>query len=159
MTLLNVFKYTLKLLIVTSFTFQVWANDLHLVDGHIRAMPVTVPNTAAYFTLDNHGKAVRLVAAETPVAKEAQLHTLLEENGVIKMRRVESYDIAEHGKLTLSQSGNHIMIIGLKKPLELGQKVPLTLMFSDNSQMTIELPVKKIVMPHDHDHQHQHHHH
>ncbi|MCL1078319.1 copper chaperone PCu(A)C [Parashewanella spongiae] len=158
MTLLSVFKYSLKLLIVASFTFQVWANDLHLIEGHVRAMPATVPNTAAYFTLENHGAAIRLVAAETPVAKEAQLHTLLEENGIIKMRRVESYDIAEHGKLTLSQSGNHIMIIGLKKPLQLDQKIPLTLTFSDNSSMTIELLVKKMAMPHDHKHEHKHHH-
>ena len=64
-----------------------------LVDGYVRAMPATVPNSAAYITIENHGDATRLVAVDAPFATEAQLHTLIEENGMIKMRQVEGFDI------------------------------------------------------------------
>lgn len=115
-----------------------------MTEGHVRAMPDTVPNTAAYFTLENHTeKAVRLTGVSTSVAKEAQLHTIIEEQGMVKMRQVEGFDIPSHGRLILSPSGEHVMLLGLKAPLVLDQKVELQLQFNDGEQMLITLPVSK----------------
>ncbi|MGL4613818.1 MAG: copper chaperone PCu(A)C [Shewanella sp.] len=115
-----------------------------MLDGHVRAMPETVPNTAAYFTLENHAdKAVRLIGATTNVAKEAQLHTMVTEQGVVKMRHVEGFTIPSHGSLTLAPSGDHVMLLGLTAPLALEQQVELQLQFDDGQAMTITLPVAK----------------
>jgi copper(I)-binding protein len=77
------------------------------------------------------------------VAKEAQLHTIIEEQGMVKMRQVEGFDIPSHGRLILSPSGEHVMLLGLKAPLVLDQKVELQLQFNDGEQMSITLPVSK----------------
>lgn len=128
-----------------------------LVDGYVRAMPATVPNSAAYITIENHGDATRLVAVDAPFATEAQLHTLIEENGMIKMRQVEGFDIDSHGSLVLSESGNHIMLMGLKQPLVIDSNVKLLLRFANGSEQEISLPVKKQVEQSDDAHHHHHH--
>ena len=153
-TLKTLIKYSAQLLICFSISFSALAANVSLMSGHVRALPPTVPNTAAYFTLKNQAGEIKLIKASTPVAKEAQLHTLLEENGVVKMRQVPGYALPAHSEFTLSPSGNHIMIVGLKQPLTLGQMVPLTLYFSDGSEHTIELPVQKANNKMEHHHHH-----
>ena len=59
-----------------------------------RATPGAVKNGAAYLTVSNTGKqADRLVAASVDVADHAELHTHLNDNGVMKMRRVPALEI------------------------------------------------------------------
>ncbi len=137
------FKQLFNCLAISCASFSVFAN-VTVTDCHVRAMPDTVPNTAAYFTLENHADtAVRLIGVATTVAKEAQLHTLIEEQGMVKMRHVEGFDIPSHGRLTLSPAGQHVMLLGLKSPLVVEQKIELQLQFSDGQNMTINLPVAK----------------
>lgn len=57
------------------------------------------PNTAAFMVLKNDAdKPVTLTAAASPDAGRAELHTHLHENGVMKMRQVESIEIPARGK-------------------------------------------------------------
>ncbi|WP_434939128.1 copper chaperone PCu(A)C [Shewanella sp. HL-SH8] len=158
-TLKPIFKHLFNFLALTSLSFTAAANVI-LVDGHVRAMPASVPNTAAYLTLENHGdKAVNLVAVKTAIAKEAQLHTIIEENGMVKMRQVEGLVIASHGALSLKPSGDHIMILGLNKPLAENDKVVLTLIFDTEQQLQVELPVLKQAGSEHQDNSEHHHHH
>ncbi|GIU48713.1 hypothetical protein TUM4249_04650 [Shewanella sp. KT0246] len=122
-------------------------------------MPASVPNTAAYLTLMNHSdEDVTLVSVTTPAAKEAQLHTLVEENGMVKMRQVEGFDIPSHSTLTLQPSGDHIMLLSLTAPLTMGDTVPLVLTFKDGKTLTIELAVEKRSTNETQESHHHHHH-
>lgn len=128
-----------------------------LVDGQVRAMPPSVPNSAAYVILENHGPEIKLVAVEADFVKEAQLHTVLEEGGMVKMREVSHFTIPQHGTLTLSESGQHIMLLGLKQPLVAGEKVKLTLKFDDGTTLPVSLMVSKLAMTKADEHHHHHH--
>ncbi|MCE9677590.1 copper chaperone PCu(A)C [Shewanella sp. AS1] len=141
----QIFKHVFNFVLLSCTSFTALANVM-LVDGYVRAMPPSVPNTAAYFTLMNHGAALKLIGVNTSVAREAQLHTVIEEDGVVKMRQQESFAIAEHGNLQLMPAGEHVMLLGLNKPLEIGAKVDLTLKFDDGSQQVISLPVSAQTM-------------
>ncbi|CAM3393214.1 copper chaperone PCu(A)C [Shewanella pealeana] len=151
-----IFKQLFNLALLSGLSFTAYAQVV-LVDGYVRAMPPTVPNSAAYITVENHGDATRLVAVDAPFAKEAQLHTLIEENGMIKMRQVEGFDIDSHGSLVLSESGNHIMLMGLTSPLVIDSSVDMTLKFADGTTQKISLPVKKQAEQSDGAHHHHHH--
>lgn len=153
----HIFKHAFNLVLLSCTSFSVLANVM-LVDGYVRAMPPSVPNTAAYFNLMNHGSAVKLVAVTTDVANEAQLHTLVEENGVVKMRQQPSFNLEEHGHLTLAPSGDHIMLLGLKKPLIVGESVDLTLTFDNGTKQTISLMVSKQELANQDGGEHHHHH-
>ncbi|WP_280954840.1 copper chaperone PCu(A)C [Paludibacterium denitrificans] len=52
-------------------------------------MPEASPTGAAYMTLTNQGKSDdRLLAASSPRAQSAELHTHLNDHGVMRMRPV-----------------------------------------------------------------------
>ncbi|WP_160052653.1 copper chaperone PCu(A)C [Shewanella litoralis] len=158
-TLKAIFKHLFNFLVLSSVSFAASANIV-LVDGHVRAMPASVPNTAAYFTLANHtANAVTLVAVNTPAAKEAQLHTIIEENGMVKMRQVDGFLIPSHGTLTLQSTGDHVMLLSLTAPLVVDNKVPLELIFEDGQQLMIELPVLKQAATQEGEQVDHHHHH
>ena len=155
-TLKAIFKHLFNFLVLSSISFAATANVV-LVDGHVRAMPVSVPNTAAYFTLENHNSTdVKLIEVKTKVAKIAQLHTIIEENGMVKMRQVEAFNIPSHGTLALQSTGDHVMLLSLIAPLTVDDKVSLELIFDNGQQLMIELPVlKQAIIEHD---EHHHHH-
>ncbi|MCL1142341.1 copper chaperone PCu(A)C [Shewanella gaetbuli] len=156
-TLKAIFKHLFNFLMLASLSFMANANVV-MTEGYVRAMPASVPNTAAYVTLENHSdKAVTVVGVETDIAKEAQLHTIIDENGMVKMRQVEGFTIGSHESLTLKPAGDHIMILGLKAPLAENSKVNLTLIFDNDQRLDVELPVVKKPQASEHDH-HQHHH-
>ena len=71
-------------------------------------------------------KEARMVAVSSPVA-EAQMHSMTMENGMMKMRRLESLALPAGQEVVLGAGGDHLMLVGLKKPLKAGEVVPLTL--------------------------------
>ena len=89
------------------------------------------------------GKDAKLVRAENSVSKITELHTHLNEGGVMKMRQVPAIDIKAKGEAVLRPGGFHVMMIDLKTPLKDGDKVAITLGFEDGSSKQIEAPVKK----------------
>ncbi|BAJ00430.1 copper chaperone PCu(A)C [Shewanella violacea] len=147
------FKHVFSFVVLWVASFSAMANVV-LVDGQVRAMPPSVPNSAAYLTLENHGPSIKLVAVEAGFVKEAQLHTVIEEDGMVKMRQVESFTIPQHGRLTLSESGQHIMLLGLKQPLVSGESVNLTLKFDNGSELPVSLMVSKQAMTKSEGHHH-----
>jgi len=100
---------------------------------------------AAYLSIKNAGAAAdKLVSASSPVAEKVELHETREENGVMKMRPVEGgLEIAPSASQELKPGGRHIMLIGLKKRLQEGEMVPLTLTLAKAGAIDVEAKVEK----------------
>ena len=113
--------------------------------GFVRAVPNGSAHSAAYLTLNNYSdNTLALVKVSTPVAKEVQLHTVIKEQGVVKMRQQKEFIIPAQGQLVLKQKSDHLMLIGLKENLQVGEKIPFTLHFSNGSTQEVYLPVKEM---------------
>lgn len=107
-----------------------------------RASAGAAANGGAYLTVVNGGKeADRLLAAEAAVSKRVEIHTHLNDNGVMRMRQVEGIDLAAGEIVTMKPGGYHIMLIRLEKPLRTGEKFPLTLVFEKAGKKTVEVTV------------------
>jgi len=104
-------------------------------------------NSAAFMTLRNSGPAVAIVAAESPVAEIVELHTHVHDNGVMRMRKIEKIELPAGGEVTLQPGGLHVMLLGLKQDLNEGERISVTLKFSDGSSKTIEAPVRMVMRP------------
>ncbi|WP_421240775.1 copper chaperone PCu(A)C [Aeromonas enteropelogenes] len=114
------------------------------VDGYVRLLPPGTPNTAAFMVLKNDAdQAVKLVAASSPAAGRAELHNHLHENGVMKMRQVESIEIPAKGEVVLKPGSLHIMLFEIGTLSE-QTPMPLTLTLDDGQQLALSLPVKPI---------------
>jgi copper(I)-binding protein len=141
--------------------FAAAADQVMVVDPYVRLAPPNAPATGAFMTLHNHGnKDIKLVKADNPASRLTELHTHLNENGVMKMRQVPAIDLKANGEAVLQPGGLHIMMIDLKAPLKEGDVVPLTLTFDDGSSKKVDAKVKNAMaaMPAAADNGHQHHH-
>ncbi len=114
-------------------------------DPQVRLVPPSTENTAVFMRIRNRGdKDVNLLRAESPAAKTAELHTVIEEGGMKKMRPVANIPIKAKGETALKPGDYHVMLIGLTKPLQEGDEVALTLKFDDGSSQSVVAPVRRI---------------
>ena len=142
-TLAPVFFATI---LAAPLAFASGADTIMVMDPSVRAVPPGQDQTAAYLTLHNQDKQDHaLVKAASPAAKVVELHTVIHENGVMKMRPVEKMEVKAGTRTELKPGGLHIMLIGLKAALKEGDKVSLTLGFEDGSHKAIEAVVKPIM--------------
>ena len=95
-----------------------------------RASLGRVPNTAAYFVLKNQGRAPdRLLGASCACAAKVELHQHVMKGAVASMAPVASVVVPAGGQVAFAPGGHHAMLTGLKRPLEAGTMVELTLRF------------------------------
>jgi periplasmic copper chaperone A len=118
-----------------------------LTIGHPWARPTAEGASlgAAYLSIKNAGAAPdKLMSAASSVAEKVELHESREESGVMKMRPVEGgIEIAPGATKELKPGGYHIMLIGLKKRLQEGETVPLTLTLAKAGSVDMEIKVEK----------------
>jgi len=130
------------------------AADLVTVnEPHARAVPPGQSVSAAFMELANTSAADHaLVAAESPAAETVELHEHTMRDGMMAMREIPRIDLPAGQSVSLQPGGLHVMLIGLKQPLNAGDRVEITLVFEDGSRQTIEAPVRKagVMMKHHH---------
>ena len=124
---------------VLAHGFQV--GSLTIAHPYARPSAPAQPNGAAYLKLVNKGAADRLVGATSPLAASVQLHSMRMEGDVMRMRELSAIDVPAGATLELKPGGLHLMLIGLKAPLLVGQSVPLKLTFQTAGDVDVELKV------------------
>lgn len=135
------------LLLIAALPLLSFAADgaLRIDDPYVRLVPPNAPASGAFMVISNAGDAPRqLLKAQSPVAKSVELHTHVNDHGVMKMRAVASIAVAAKGSVELKPGSYHIMLIDLKQPLGEGDAVPITLFFDDGSSQQISAPVRRI---------------
>lgn len=98
-------------------------------------------SSAAYFTITNTGGPDVLLSVSSP-AGDASLHSTSMAGGVMKMRPLSRLDVPAHGQVTLKAGGTHLMVMGLKQPLEAGSSIRLDLKFQKSGERHVEAVVK-----------------
>lgn len=122
--------------------FAAMAQDIAAESAFGYAPAASAKATGVYMTLTNSGPADKLVAAKSDVAMHTELHESLMVDGVMKMRAVEALDLPEGGKIEMKPGGLHVMLMGLNRPLEEGEIVPITLIFESGKELVVETPLQ-----------------
>ncbi|WP_448190720.1 copper chaperone PCu(A)C [Azospirillum sp. sgz301742] len=135
---------TLAALCALALSAPAFAGDIAVSAPWARASAPNAPNGACYLEIVNTGhEPDRLVSAASPAAAKVELHTHLMDNGVMKMRPVEGFEIAPGEPQVLRPGGNHIMLMGLTGQLKPGTSFPVTLTFAKAGAVTVEVPVQE----------------
>ena len=99
---------------------------------------------ASYMTIANSGAADKLIKASTDLAQAAELHTVMNNNGVMEMRPVEGgVEIPANGAVQFKPGGYHVMLIGLTKQLNVGDTVNLKLQFEKAGEVNVVAQVRQ----------------
>jgi len=99
--------------------------------------------SAAYAVVENTGDADDdLVSVSTPAARDAQLHTTVENSaGAGTMKHVDAIPVPAHGTATLRMGGYHVMLMNLTAPLREGERIAMTWTFRSGTSITTTFPV------------------
>ncbi len=137
---------------------QAWAGDVTVSGAWTRATAPGQEGATMQFSITSQ-KEAQLVAISSPVAGTVEMHSMTHDNGVMKMHAIESLPLPAGKAVDLGASGNHVMLLNLKKPLKAGEKVPftVTVQFADKRKATVKAKaeVKPLTTGHD---EHEHHH-
>ena len=98
--------------------------------------------TAAFGVLVNDGdEDVVVVSATSEVATSIELHeTSMGEDGELVMQATEDgFVIPAGGAHVLKPGGDHLMVMGLTRPIEVGEAVVITLTLEDGSTMEVSV--------------------
>lgn len=136
-----------------------------LTAGPARAQTATVDHpwarataphaeTGAVFATVTAGTDDRLTGASTPVAEKVEVHVSMEHDGVMHMHELtEGLGLPAGKPVTLAPGGLHLMLIGLKRPLQPGDTFPITLTFASEPPLTVTVAVSAAgAMDHTHVH-------
>ena len=121
------------------------ADQITVSDAYIRQAPPGAMATGAFMVIRNAGPGeVRVVKAANPASRVTELHTHLNEGGVMKMRQVKDIPVPPGGEAVLKPGGLHVMLIDMKTTLKEGDTVPITLGLDDGSSKEISVPVRNL---------------
>jgi len=111
-------------------------------DAWIRATVPQQRTTGAFMQL-TAPVATRLVQVRSTVADAVEIHEMAMAGDVMQMRAVQAVELPAGKAVELKPGGYHIMLMGLKQPVKVGDAVPLTLVFegADKKRQTLDLQV------------------
>ena len=123
------------------------ADEVEVLDPWAREVPPVMSSSAGFLSLKNTGSVEhKLVSASSDAAGVAELHTHINNNGVMQMRPVENIPVAPGETTELKPGGLHIMLMMLTKPLLAGEQLNITLTFEDGSSKQVQAEVRKYQM-------------
>jgi periplasmic copper chaperone A len=116
----------------------------------IATVPGQTVGGVFFIHMANKGdKADRLISATvaSSVAQEAQIHTMSTDNDVMRMRQIDAIELPAKTTVPmnrgLKKEGYHVMLMGLKAALKVGDRLPLKLKFERAGEVEVIVNVEQ----------------
>jgi len=136
---------------VIALSLSAHANDykvgaLEIDHPWSRAVPKGATVAAGYLTIKNTGtEPDRLVSGSTPVAGKFEIHEMTMDKGVMRMRPVPAGIVIKPGEtVELKPQSMHIMMMGLKQPIEKGKSFKGSLVFEKAGAVDVDFAVEGV---------------
>jgi len=116
-------------------------NELHIMQGWVRALPPTQKVTAAYLTLHNAGSTNMVVNRfSSDISDRVELHDSVLREGQMRMQRLDSLTLAIDEHQELAPGGMHLMLMDLESMPREGETVTVCVA-SNEIESCAALPV------------------
>jgi copper(I)-binding protein len=80
-------------------------------------------------------ETLSLLSAESPLAAKVAFHTHVHADGQMKMQTLPKVELPGERETVFQPGGLHLMLFGLRRPLQAGHQVPITLTLSDGTRL------------------------
>nr|WP_298377719.1 copper chaperone PCu(A)C [uncultured Halomonas sp.] len=144
-------RFFVFLLLMASLMFAIHVsahetrdNGVRLIHPFATPTPPGAPNGAAYMDISAGESPVTLIAASSPVSDVVEIHDMSMKDDVMRMHRLDKLEVDAGETLKMRPGqGKHLMLIGLKQPLKIGDRFPVTLEFANRDNITLEVWVQE----------------
>jgi len=127
------------------FSFTSADPVIEIREPWVREVPPVSKMSALFMKIVNRGDTDdRLIGVRTPVSQYAEIHRMIMEQGMMKMRKMDYLEVPAGKEVQLKPGGIHIMLIDLKKPLKKGQKIEVEMIFEKSGKITLKVPVRSM---------------
>ncbi|KIE21886.1 hypothetical protein SE23_06670 [Vibrio sinaloensis] len=127
--------------------------DIMTHHAYARATPPNAATSAVFAEITNRSENDRvIVSASTEAAGKVELHDVIKEGDVMKMRQIESITVPANGKVELKPGSLHIMLFDLTQPLVEGEAIDVQITFANGQKQTFNAPIKKVMSGMKHHH-------
>ena len=139
-------------LIVAASVTSAWAQPaqgaaIDIGNPWVRATVAQQKSTGAFMQLTARADT-RLVAAQSPVAGVVEIHEMVMDRDVMKMRAMPAGLALPAGQtVELKPGGYHVMLLDLKGQVKEGDTVPLTLVFEGQGGQRETLEIQAPARP------------
>jgi periplasmic copper chaperone A len=100
-------------------------------------------HSAAYFMLINHtAESMVLVEARADAAARTEIHETSIEDDIARMRPAEQVEVPAGEARSFEPGGTHLMLMDLRRDLEAGQSLSITLRFADGSEEVVPFEIR-----------------
>lgn len=90
--------------------------------------PPGMPMAAGYFEIGNPGsRNLTLVGISSPSFGSVEMHQTVTENGVSRMRGVETVDVPARGRVSFAPGGLHLMLMDASSDLAASKALPMSI--------------------------------
>jgi len=104
---------------------------------------MTDATSAVYLTIQNTGsQADRLVSVTSAVAQSVEIHQSQVQNNVASMQKLDNLALPAKSTIQFQPGGYHLMLIGVKRNLNPGDKITVNLQFDKSAPILIEAEVR-----------------
>jgi len=125
----------------TSVADDAVPSALTVRDAWARATPPGAGVAAAYLTIVGGAAPDRLVGASTGMAAMTRIHSMVETDGMARMREADDIAISAGQRIVLAPHGLHLMLMDLRQPLVAGQRFTVTLTFAHAGAREVSVDV------------------
>jgi len=118
------------------------SGDIVISNPWSRATPKGSKVGAGYLVIENRGtRADRLLGGSVEAAASFEIHEVVVEDGVMKMRQLKDIELPPGASVEAKPGGRHIMFVGLSHPLAAGEKAKGALQFERAGRIEVEFEV------------------
>ncbi|HEY3477107.1 MAG TPA: copper chaperone PCu(A)C [Anaerolineales bacterium] len=97
-------------------------------------------NGAVYFVIQS-SEADEIVGVTSDVAESVEIHESRMNEDVMEMRQLQSVPLGAGEQVMFEPGGFHIMLIGLRQDLQIGDEFAISLRFKDHEDLQINVTV------------------
>jgi len=133
-------------LLARAASLPAWAAQISVTDAWVRATMPGQPVGGAYMQIRSDADA-RLIGVSSSVVPRVEVHEMTMDGDMMRMREVKAVELPKGKTVSLEPGGFHIMLMNLKKPIVVGDSIPLTLVIeSDGKRQTVEVKAEARAM-------------
>ncbi|OIN27359.1 copper chaperone PCu(A)C [Vibrio barjaei] len=137
-------KLILPLLALAPLSMAHAAIDVN--NAYARATPPNATTSAVFATIENTGDKDRIIVeAASQASSVVELHDVIMDGDVMKMRQVKSITVPANGQTILKPGSLHIMLLDVEKPMKEGETINVELTFANGEVQVLTVPVKKVM--------------
>lgn len=139
-------KLVCSLLLISAANAWAGANDVLVNDVWLGESVPGQTSASLQLTLTSM-KSARLIKVSTPLSAGVKIQRLLPDRGKVKVREIGSLSLPARYTVVFGDKNFTLMLVGLNKQLNAGDRVPVTLTVRLANNRTVKIDVEAEVKP------------